>query len=206
MEEIKKIKAADSMGALSAAEKKNAITSMIEKRNSAGRAAATVKTGGTEMERVNRILQNRIYRSCLQKIEECEKERIFCRHDMTHFLDVARLAYILNLEESCGIKKDCIYACALLHDVGRHIQYTQNVPHEQAGLPIASDIMQECGFKEPDREMILDAIANHRNAEIKGERNLKGLLYRADKMSRICFACKAQDECYKVVEKRRMEL
>ena len=74
------------------------------------------------MERVNRILKNHTYQDCLQQIYRLEAGRIFCGHDMTHFLDVARLAYIFNLEENLQIEKERIYAAALLHDVGRHIQ------------------------------------------------------------------------------------
>ena len=56
------------------------------------------------MERVNRILKNHTYQDCLQQIYRLEAGRIFCGHDMTHFLDVARLAYIFNLEENLQIE------------------------------------------------------------------------------------------------------
>ena len=49
------------------------------------------------MERVNEILQDPLYRTCLSKIAFFERDRIFCGHDMAHFLDVARLAYLFNL-------------------------------------------------------------------------------------------------------------
>ena len=75
------------------------------------------------MERVNGILKDPLYRTCLSKIALFERDRIFCGHDMAHFLDVARLAYIFNLEENLGIEKEEIYTAALLHDVGRFVQY-----------------------------------------------------------------------------------
>ena len=50
------------------------------------------------MERVNQILQHTLYQSCRRQIDEKEKDRIFCGHDMGHLLDVARLAWIFNLE------------------------------------------------------------------------------------------------------------
>ena len=48
------------------------------------------------MERVNQILQHTLYQSCRRQIDEKEKDRIFCGHDMGHLLDVARLAWIFN--------------------------------------------------------------------------------------------------------------
>ena len=94
------------------------------------------------MDRVNRILHNPRYRECVEKNRKYEEERIFCRHDMSHFLDVARLSWIENLEKGLGIEKELIYAAALLHDCGR-----------------------------------------------------RGVLYRADKKSRSCFACPAEGAC-----------
>lgn len=86
------------------------------------------------MERVNQILQHTLYQSCRRQIDEKEKDRIFCGHDMGHLLDVARLAWIFNLEANQEISKERIYAAALLHDIGRHIQYENGTPHQVAGL------------------------------------------------------------------------
>lgn len=147
------------------------------------------------MERVNYILENKTYRSYLHEIEECEKTRIFCRHNMAHFLDVARIAQLLNLEEAVGIEKEMIYAAALLHDIGRHLQYREGISHEQASALLAPEILQECGFSAAETEEITEAIRQHRNASIRGERNLSGLIYRADKLSRSCFACPAESVC-----------
>lgn len=65
------------------------------------------------MERVNQILQHTLYQSCRRQIDEKEKDRIFCGHDMGHLLDVARLAWIFNLEANQEISKERIYAAAL---------------------------------------------------------------------------------------------
>ena len=54
--------------------------------------------------------------------------------------------------------------------------------------------------------MIVDAIRNHRNKEIAREKTLRGVLYRADKMSRGCFCCQAEQECDWAVEKKNLEL
>lgn len=158
------------------------------------------------MERVNRILNNRIYQTCLSKTAAFERTRIFCGHDMAHFLDVARLAYLFNLEEELHIDKELIYAAALLHDVGRFIQYENGMPHQSAGLPLAEMIMEDCGFSKAEREEILHAIENHRNSGIAQEKNLAGILYRADKLSRNCFGCRAEKECDWSREKKNLTI
>ena len=118
------------------------------------------------MERVNQILQHTLYQSCRRQIDEKEKDRIFCGHDMGHLLDVARLAWIFNLEANQEISKERIYAAALLHDIGRHIQYENGTPHQIAGLPIAEQILTDCGFYPEEMKEILYAIENHRNKEM----------------------------------------
>lgn len=147
------------------------------------------------MERVNRILENEKYRSHIEKTEEFEKKRKFCHHDMVHFMNVARVAQILNLEEDLKIPKDVIYAAALLHDVGRDIQYMDGTPHELASAAIAPEILWDCGYDSDETSEIIRAIREHRNEGIREERSLAGLLYRADKLSRDCFACRAEKEC-----------
>lgn len=158
------------------------------------------------MDRVNLIYQHPTFIECCSKIEKLEKNRIFCRHNKEHFLDVARLATIMNLEENYGIEKSILYAAALLHDIGRHLQYEKEIPHEQASAQIAPDILVECGYSKDEIERIVEAIFFHRNRDIKDEKNLKGLLYRADKASRSCFWCKAEGECNWTSDKKNTRL
>ena len=99
------------------------------------------------MERVNAICRHKLWRESVDEIARLEQDRAFCRHDRAHFLDVARLAYIENLEQGLGVDKELIYAAALLHDIGRHLQYTQNIPHDEAGAQLAEIIMADCGFR-----------------------------------------------------------
>lgn len=147
------------------------------------------------MERVNRILQDTFFRDQLKANAACERDRIFCRHDMEHALSVARLAYLMNLEEGLGVAKEMIYAAALLHDIGRHVQYTRGISHEAAGAELAAGILMRCGFGDGEIRQITDAIGRHRQADQTDESTLAGLLYRADKMSRNCFLCAAEAEC-----------
>lgn len=158
------------------------------------------------MDRVNRILHNPLYADCVEKTRKYEENRIFCRHDMSHFLDVARLSWIENLEKGLGINKELIYAAALLHDCGRFRQYEDGTPHELAGAQLAEGILLECGFEETEREEILRAISGHRGKTVSQEEGLCGVLYRADKKSRACFACPAEKECNWPAAKKNLGL
>lgn len=147
------------------------------------------------MEKVNKICNHPVWKRSLAKIQELEKERIFCHHNTEHFLDVARIAYIENLEKGLHISKEKIYAAAMLHDIGRHLQYLQGIPHERGSVMLAEDILKDCGFEEEERSEILSAIQMHRTPETKLQDNLAGLIYRADKKSRMCVFCSACQEC-----------
>lgn len=147
------------------------------------------------MERVNRIIRHPLWKGALQQIEGFEAERIFCRHDLDHFLHVARIAYIENLEQSLDLSKEVIYAAALLHDIGRGMQYEKGILHEEASAALARGILTDCGFCEMEIEMIIDAITAHRCPDAAKGYDLAGIFYRADKNSRNCFHCKAEAEC-----------
>ncbi len=158
------------------------------------------------MERVDRILQHALYREHLDRITAAEAKRRFCRHNMGHFLDVARIARIIALEEEISVETELLYCAALLHDVGRDVQYLDGTPHELAGAQIAPVIMQECGYSPREIAAVTEAIASHRDSRAASERNLKGLLYRADKASRACFACEAEGECDWKKEKKNLQI
>lgn len=147
------------------------------------------------MNRVDKILNHELFLYHLRENESAEAQRHFCRHNMVHFLDVARIGMIINLEESLEIDKEWIYAAALLHDMGKHIQYENGTPHEVASAEIAPKILADCGFDDKETGVIVDAIFCHRDVSVKDEKNLRGILYRGDKASRACFACEAESEC-----------
>ena len=161
------------------------------------------------MKKVNAILAHPLYRECYARLEELEKDRIFCRHQMTHLLDVARIAYISNMEQGLGIEKEVIYAAALLHDIGKYVQYEDGTPHEQSGEKMASEILvslsEKDAFSDEENRMILTAIRGHRRLR-EGAEVLEKLLYTSDKASRMCFACPAEGECDWSTEKKNMEL
>ena len=67
-------------------------------------------------------------------------------------------------------------------------------------------ILTDCGFYPEEMKEILYAIENHRNKEMLKRDDLAGILYRADKMSRCCFGCRAEKECNWSTEKKNMEI
>ena len=154
------------------------------------------------MKRNNKICSHPVWKKYMLELEELEKSRIFCKHGIEHLLDVARIAYIKNLENSYNIEKELIYAAALLHDLGRSLQYTQGIPHEKAVIPLAKEILEDCKFAPEEQEEILAAIACHRAKENQENRGLSELLYWADKQSRMCGFCKASAVCNWSEEKK----
>lgn len=158
------------------------------------------------MDRVDRVLKHDLFLYNIGLNNTAESQRRFCRHNMEHFLDVARIAVIISLDEAIDVDREIIYAAALLHDIGKHVQYSDGIGHEIAGAKIAPKILKDCGFTDDETNMIADAILNHRNSEIMCERNLKGILYRADKASRACFACDAEKECNWKADKKNLTI
>ena len=141
------------------------------------------------MDRVNRILRSEEYSRLLDKIDEGEKDRIYCKHAITHLLDVARMMYIEVLEKGIDLDKEVVYATALLHDIGRAVS---NDNHAEESAKIAIHMLRFAGFDEQEISMVEEAILSHRT----GSNTLLGdLLYRNDKLSRNCFYCPSQGTC-----------
>ncbi len=145
-------------------------------------------------DRINRILKNKDFIMYQKENDNCEASREFCRHNLQHSLDVARIAYILNLENSLGFKKDIIYAAALLHDIGRWKQYKEGVPHNLTGAQIAKTILSDCEYEDSETQAIINAIARHCD-KVEESDTLDYLIFFADKKSRSCFACHAAQQC-----------
>jgi len=159
------------------------------------------------MDRVQNILQHETYIDYCKKIAKWEETRKFCGHDMVHFLNVARIAMLLNLEENeIPIPKDIIYGTALLHDVGRFVEYEDGEDHAIASARLAPAILDASGYSKEEIALMVEAIANHRNKEIKDASDLKGILYRADKLSRPCYGCLMEPECNWQKKKKNMIL
>lgn len=145
------------------------------------------------MKRVNEILCNEKYKYFFNKLVELEKEREFCKHNMEHFLDLARIAYIKVLEKNLNYNKEVIYAIALLHDIGRVYEYEKGISHHIASVDIAKDILKEIDFDFEEKELIIKCIEDHRSS---GEIELSKIISESDKFSRCCFICSAEKDCY----------
>lgn len=157
------------------------------------------------MNKVNSILNSEKFKEYSNKNKECEKERKFCTHDLQHSIDVARIAYIMTLENNLKIDKRIVYATALLHDIGRWMQYSKGISHEIASHELAQGILIECAFNEEERSIILNAILNHRQKANEKE-TFEHIFYLSDKLSRNCFNCKAIDECNWSEEKKNYKI
>ncbi|SHM79117.1 HD domain-containing protein [Ruminococcus flavefaciens] len=157
------------------------------------------------LETANKILGNSTFRRRLEELEILEKERIFCGHGLEHLLAVARMTMLICNERNIAAEADIVYSAALLHDIGRVEEYTQGVPHETAGAEMARQILAEIGCCREKTEKITGLILSHRKGGDKADK-LKAAFYEADKKSRMCSFCKAQDECNWSKEKRNYNI
>lgn len=145
------------------------------------------------MENVNKILNNPKYKTLLKELNELEANREFCNHTIEHFLDVARIAYITVLEKGLRYNKEVIYSIALLHDIGRVLQYNEGIDHHKGSAIIAAEILEDTKFNEEDKALIIKCIKEHRK---ESDDELSKIIYKSDKLSRNCFNCKAYNDCY----------
>lgn len=141
------------------------------------------------MDRVDKIYNHHKFKEIMSKITDVENGRIYCLHGVEHSFDVARIAYIMSLEKGFNIKKDVIYACALLHDLGRGVNYHNHTPKS---VELSDEILRDCDFGENEILQIKNAINVHGDENGNG---LLGIIQRADKLSRLCFNCKSIDTC-----------
>lgn len=150
------------------------------------------------MPRVDAVWSSAAFQAHLERIDELEAAREFCRHGAAHMLDVARIMWIANLEQGLGLDRELVYATALLHDIGRDEQYETGIPHDVASERISCEILtalpDEARFSAAELTQIRRAILGHRGLRADAS-VLEELLYRADKASRACFACAARAAC-----------
>ncbi len=156
------------------------------------------------MSRIDRIIQTPQYVDTLKRLQVLETDRIFCRHDISHFMSVARLMWIEVLEQQLPVDREVVYAAALLHDIGRVAQVEHGIPHEQASAEFAQQILPDAGFNEEELSEVTAAILSHREDYSVSE--LGKILYQADKRSRDCWCCSASDLCNWPDEKKNKDI
>ena len=146
------------------------------------------------MEGVNKIKDHPLFLQHMAQNTAAEADRQFCKHDLTHALDVARIAYILNLESQERLPKEQIYAAALLHDITKWQEHADGTPHNVSAIEAATQILSDCGFSDGEIAAVCNAIFQHRSLS-EGAAPLARLLFHADKKSRACYACTLSDAC-----------
>ena len=168
------------------------------------------------MEFVKKLLESVEYKNRLRKLKEMEQDRVYCRHDLDHFLHVARIACLLSVEQGLELDKEQVYLCALLHDLGRVEEYGAGISHAKASGAAAGEILRVLGYDEKKAREICYAISHHSGrVNLREQRGRSGesakkdsdemardrreLLARiialADQLSRNCFACEARESC-----------
>lgn len=146
------------------------------------------------MEYVRRLIQETDYLKQMKQLEELERERRFCCHGLNHVLDVARIAWIHALEDGSLVDKEEIYLAALLHDLGRILEYQEEIPHHEAGRKLADTFLSRIGYPAEKRSRITAVIGEHREKD-KLKDEFTELIKSADNSSRNCFYCEAEKEC-----------
>ena len=157
-------------------------------------------------DRIGAIQSHPLFQEQYALLAQAEAHREFCRHTLEHLLDVARLMYIYALEDGAAVSKEQIYAAALLHDIGRYEQLSSGTPHHLAGGRMAAEILTDCGFSPEEIGPIRSAIEAHRSVPLPEDGPLTAYLYRADKASRLCFACPARERCNWPEEKKNLHI
>ncbi len=153
------------------------------------------------MERVNIIIADPEYRGYLQKNSDAENDREFCSHPFEHLLSVARITWLLLLEEGTPyISREIAYAAGLLHDIGRWREYKDGTDHAEYSAELAQPLLKKAGFSEAESALIRKAIAQHRSNSTAGGHisPLSSALRKADQYERTCFFCAARLQCNKV--------
>ncbi|MDU1582726.1 MAG: HD domain-containing protein, partial [Peptoniphilus harei] len=130
------------------------------------------------MKNTNKIIKSKIYNDYLNELEYLERDRFFCRHNYEHFISVARICYILKLEEDVDVDKDMIYSTALLHDLGRVIEIKEGINHAKASVDIAREILEITDFSSEEKNRILNCIAYHRTKDL-AEDEFFNIFYRS---------------------------
>ncbi|MGM0472055.1 MAG: HD domain-containing protein [Bacillota bacterium] len=163
------------------------------------------------MQRLNSLLESEEYSNYLARNRECEKKRIFCKHNWQHLISVARITYIKILEEELVTElmtkwqlanqeqlKEVVYTAAMLHDIGRWQQYHSGVDHAIASADLAAQLLQKYDYSGLEEQVILTAIREHRGRADSDKSILGRLLCSSDNLSRDCINCSVQQKCKEI--------
>lgn len=162
------------------------------------------------MVRVDWLIRDPDYCHYLEENRCREVNRRYCRHDLQHMIDVARITYMLFLEtgdlkpfmaqyelSQLTTAREIIYAAGMLHDIGRWQEYDTHEDHALIGARLAPALLHRAGFSNAEAKVICHAVKAHRQAG-EGAGMLGCHLSRADGLSRLCARCLAREECHKL--------
>lgn len=152
-----------------------------------------------------RLLRNKEFLERMRELEIRERDRVYCRHDFSHSMDVARLGYLYALEEGLALDKEQFYLTALLHDIGRIDEYRYGISHAEAGKKLAGEILLHIGYPAEKIPAILSAIGGHPGRCFcwkDGGRDPVRAFEKGGSKIPPCFACHAADTCKWSVERR----
>ncbi len=123
------------------------------------------------MKYTERLLKNERFLRIQQEIREDEKERIYCHHELEHGLDVARIAWVLCMEE-------CVIENKTDRDIGRCM-----------GGGFQTDNDRECAADEQtdnDRECAVDGQPDTGDdCAVDGHPYMRGNICREEAKDRI---------------------
>ena len=165
------------------------------------------------MDIIDEVLQHPYYLRQLQVLQTYEQDRCFCRHDMAHFQEVARIAKVIAGQNSLSIPQEMITLAALFHDMGRVQEYEQTISHAEASAAFAREILFALDYPSTRIEEICQAILAHsrrQDAEVRYARafqirTLGELISYADQLSRKCYMCSAASDCKWPKEQRILQ-
>ena len=122
------------------------------------------------MERVEAIRNNPLFRASMERIERAEAEREFCRHGMSHVLDVARIAWITALERRCRVPRTwCMRRpFCTMWAVPSSTPRVRTTMSPARALPgeILKGLPAPLQFDAAERSAILAAVAGHRGPAV----------------------------------------
>ena len=151
------------------------------------------------MKRIEMLLRDPLYHDYMERNINEERNLKYCRHDLHHHTDVARIAYILVLENNdLGYfvmeanlsgrlaAKELIYAAGLLHDIGKWKEYQMGVDHASMDQ-IGARHLTRIHFNENE---IKSSVGYYEHRNISRDMSFLGeRIHRADNLSRVCSQC-----------------
>ena len=167
---------------------------------------------------IDKILSDSRYIEKLNKINDIESERYYCKHDLSHSQEVVRILTALSKSRELNNYEELSAIMGYLHDIGRADDY--DGMHNKCSSEFARVLLKEYEFDNDSTNIICYAIDNHSGRmplndiytyirENTVEENVNetwaNLLRIADQLSRDCYKCEAASSCRWLPEEKTIE-